>query len=603
MPDSAERAQRRILLLTAAVTAVHLALLLASLPDYWADNDLGYHISLARQYAIHGAYWWDHINWAPSGRPDLQGPLLHLAVGGVGRLLGGRGDDYVLAFSLLAVAQWSAAVFTAFYFAKRLAGERAALVAVALLTGGVFSAVPFAVGVPSGWIFIFVPWAIHFFLGGRYAPAVLFAVATTYVHLGGAPAAGLGLLLAALATRRWRPLLATGLATLVLTAPYWLHFLRHLEWYTGRRGHVWGSVNVLLYVLALPGLLWMLRRPREHLFPLLWAAAPLAWLFQDSLRFLLQSTIAGAVIAAVFVTAMLRRLSPRLGACVLAALVLVATVFPLSIPSLAAEWLWASGRGFPRELDWREARALAEVLEKQRLNRRIVSSYYDSLSLGMAVFTDLQQEYGHWGEVRPKVNPAANLPTAERVFVVPAPPTDPVLGGLAARGWIHLHGGSDATSLVTLGTRPSLTEAARVVADLVEDNGAWLASNATPNSLPDPAALFSESARSAWKRRMLAQRLRAGRIQVALLIYAHAADGVDPALARDVRSGARSWGSIANFLGDETALGYVSETGIARFRRNVAEFAARMPQLRQDPRPRPEIRQSSDRLFRDFFGT
>lgn len=94
------------------IIAAHALLLLAMSPDYFADNDLGYHVSLARQYGERGAYWWDRLNYAPNGRPNLQGLLLHFSNGVLGSLLGGRGDGYVHGFTILALLQWAAAVFT-----------------------------------------------------------------------------------------------------------------------------------------------------------------------------------------------------------------------------------------------------------------------------------------------------------------------------------------------------------------------------------------------------------------------------------------------------------------------------------------------------------
>jgi hypothetical protein len=374
-PGRAARFARRAMYL---VIGLHAALLLLMLPDYMADNDLGYHISLARQYAEHGTYFWDSLNWAPTGRPNLQGPLLHYSIGFLGQLLGGEGDNYVLAFSLLAVLQWAAAMFTAIWFARRYGGDLAALFAAAILSGSIWSAAPFFVGVPSGWIFILTPWAIHFFLEDRYVIAALFTTAVMYVHLGGAPVAPFGVFLAAVFTRRWKGLLKTGAITAALTSVYLVHFIRHLDWYTGRRGHVAGSANTLAYLLAVPGLIWLLRRPRENLFLLIWAAAPLAWVFQDNLRFMLQSSIAVSAIGGVFVARLLRHLSrPRLRAALAVGLVLLATIFPLSIPSLPVEIAWATGHGFPRELDWSEARTLAQVVKDSGIENRIVNSYYD----------------------------------------------------------------------------------------------------------------------------------------------------------------------------------------------------------------------------------
>ena len=584
------------------ILGIHFALLLVMLPDYWADNDLGYHISLARQYAIHGTYFWDSLNWAPTGRPNLQGPLLHFANGMLGRLLGGKGDDYVRAFSVLAVFQWCAVMFTTYFFARRFGGDRAALFACALLSGSAYAAVSFFVGVPSGWIFIFTPWALHFFLERRYAAAALFTSLAMYVHLGGASTAPFAIFLAALLTRAWRGLLLTGGLTAVLTAPYTIHVLRHLEWYTGRRGHVAGSTAWLIYLLAAPGLALLLRTWRKNYFLLIWVLAPLAWFFQDRLRFFLQSTVAASVVAGIFCAWVLQRWPHRRwSAWASAVLLAVATIFPLSVPALPLELLWATGNGVPRELDWNEARTLAGVLDGAALNGRIVNSYYDSLSAAMAVYTDLRQEYGHWGEVRPARNPAAGIPTVQRVYVLPLPPGDPKLGELAAAGLVQIHGGSEWTSIVTLGPPGTPGEIAPLTADILHEEARWLAENARNNRMPPVLDIFSPRAVDELRRQRALQKCHPGRIQLAYLLYAASMDAVDPELARDVRSGARTWGSIANFIGDETAMDYLSDARFALFRANAARFSEAALQLRTQTRPTPELDRISNRLFDDFF--
>ncbi len=50
--------------------------------------DSGYHISLARWYAAQGGAWWDHINFGPGGRPNLQRPALHIAIAAAVRASG-----------------------------------------------------------------------------------------------------------------------------------------------------------------------------------------------------------------------------------------------------------------------------------------------------------------------------------------------------------------------------------------------------------------------------------------------------------------------------------------------------------------------------------
>jgi hypothetical protein len=593
------RGARRAIVL---VVAIHAILLLLMLRDYFADNDLGYHISLARQYAEHGTYWWDYLNWAPTGRPNLQGPALHYAIAALGRLLGGGGWDYIHAFSVLAVGQWAAAVFTTGFFARKFGGDRAALFAVALLTGNVFSAASFFVGVPSGWIFILSGWAIYFFLEERYGLAILFGVLTTYVHLGGAPVIGLGILLAGVTTRRWKALLVTGGLTVLLASPYIVHFLRHLDWYTGQRGHVAGSIALFTYVLAVPGLALLIWRRQKGLFLLLWAAAPLAWLFQDDLRFFLQSTVAASAIAGVFVAWFLTRFTGEEAQHWLTGTVaLVATLYPFAIPSLPVEAAWASGQGFPRELDWKEAESLASVVEADSLQGRIFRPYYDSLCGAMSVFLPVRQEWGHWGEVRPAVDPADTISTGAFVYMIPVPPDDSLLTAFAAAGLVTNHGGSRETSIITLPAPGGTAAVNPLIVDVMEREVGWLVENAVPNLFPPPTMLFNVAEIRAHRERMVVQKAHAGRLQIATLLYAYAVEADHPELVPGVRGAARGWGSVANFIGDETAMDYVDEARFERFKENLRAFARELPVLRTQALPSQELDEATDRLFREFF--
>lgn len=582
--------------------AVHAVLLVLMLRDYFADNDLGYHISLARQYAEHGTYWWDSLNWAPTGRPNLQGPALHVAIAGLGLLLGGEGWDFILAFSILAVLQWMAAVFTAVHFAQRFGGDRAALFAGALLMGNVFSAAPFFVGVPSGWIFILSAWSIHFFLEERYVRSSLFGALTAYVHLGGAPVVALGLLLAGALTRRWRGLALAGGLTLLLASPYVIHVLLHIGWYTGRRGHVAGSVALFTYVLAAPGFVWLLwRRDRAPLL-LLWVVAPLAWLFQDGLRFFLQSSVAASAIAGVFVAWCLDRFTGEEAQHWLTgALVLVATLYPFTIPSLPVEAAWAAGQGFPRELDWREAEALAEATSEGGLQDRIFAPYYDSMCGGMSVFVPVRQRGGHWGEVRPTEDPAGGMSTGAFVHMLPLPPQDSLLAELEALGLAVSHGGGRETVLVTLPAPGAPEDVVPLVTDVIGSEARWLVDHAVPNVFPPATELFNVAAIRKHRERMARQKQRAGRIQLAVLLYAYAIEGGHPEVAAGVRRGARAWGSVANFIGDETALDYVDEARFERFRANLTEWAEAVQTLRDTGLPSADLDAVSDRLFDEFF--
>jgi hypothetical protein len=172
-------------LATALLLGVHAALLLLALRDPRNLIDTGYHVSLGRLHGEQGLVPYDPMNFNPGGRPNLNAPLLHMGIGALGRLLGGEGDDYVRSSALLAVAQWTAAMLTVWWFGRRLGGDRAGLLAAALACGSAYVAGSFSVGIPSGWVFVAVPWAVHFFLQRSLGASAAVTAASVYLHLGG----------------------------------------------------------------------------------------------------------------------------------------------------------------------------------------------------------------------------------------------------------------------------------------------------------------------------------------------------------------------------------------------------------------------------------
>src|SRR5262245_19787339 len=402
---------------TVAIVGLHVVLLVAALPDWMVSVDSAFHVALARQFAEHGTFWWDAIHYGPAHRPNLQGPALHLAIGLLGRVLGGTGDDYVRANALLGLAQWLAAMATVVFFARRLGGDRAALLAVAALAGGAFVSGSYRVGIPSGWMFILTPWAIHFFLVGRLALAVTATALACYMHLGGFVTAPLGVAVAALLTRRLRDLAIVAAGVVLLTAPYWIHVLRSLPWYVGRKGDTAWLVDPLVDLFWLVGIVAVLRAPRQHVFLVAWAAAPLPWLVQDPSRFLLQSPLVGAVLGGVAIGRWLdgwRR--PWARAAVTATIVLVATVFPFGPPALGGEVLWLRAH-YPRMLDWAEMRSDAEALRNDD-DGGLVLGYASYVASAIAVWDDIEAEKGHWIEVRPAVDPADDIGVAEKRYIL-----------------------------------------------------------------------------------------------------------------------------------------------------------------------------------------
>jgi hypothetical protein len=604
LADDRNRAAR---IATWSIIVVNAGLLLYSLPDYRVSIDSGYHISLAEWYAHHGQAWWDHINYGPAGRPNLQGPCLHVAIAILGRLLGGRPDDFILANAMLGVAQWLAAILTVLYFARRLSGDIAALFGVALLGGSLYASGSFYVGIPSGWLFISVPWAIYFFLEDRLIVTTLIVSAACYTHLGGYLTAPVGVAVAAALERHWRALAKVGIATAILTAPYTIHFLENLAWYRGRHGFEAVRLDPLIDLLALAGAVLYFRHPLRHRFLLAWALAPIAWFFQDYTRFILQSTLAGSVLGGLFIADMTRRLSSRRARIAFAAaLVALATFLPLGLPNLGGELSWDAGLHFPRLLDWDEARGIADVIAKNQLNNRLISVYETSFGPAIAVFTPITLEKGHWDEVQPPHDPADDMPVESKVYVVPLAPGDKVLAAMQEMGLVRVYGGTSDTAVITLERRGDPKVVEPLVSRVLEESAQWLGAHAVNNDMPPLAGLvnlMTPAGLAAHRRTLTEQRFRAGRMEVACLIEAYALEPENPERAKTLRDAARRFAGVAVFLSDGDAVGWVDAAQHQHFRADMTAFAAALRAGGSDPLASPEVRKAAERLFNNYFSS
>ena len=586
---------------TMAILALHGILLVSTLPDYFVSIDSGYHVSLARWYGEHGSAWWDHINFGPGGRPNLQGSLLHMAIGYLGRALGGDGMDYVRANAILALVQWAAAMFTAWFFARRYGGDWAALFAVTLLAGTLFASISFAIGVPSGWTFIFSAWAARCFVEGRLALTILFTTAAIYAHLAGYAMAPLAVLVAAVISRRWKALAIVGGATAVLTSPYTIHFLGNFAWYRGRRGDEALMLAPLIYIPAAFGVVRLLRRPRENVFLVAWLAAQTPWIVQDYKRFLLQATLVLAVLAGLELARFREWMAPRFRVAFAACLVALATLFPLTLPALALEAMWKFGPRSPRMLDWMERKQLAEVIGRAGLNHRLVNVWNPTQCISMAVFVPMTFEGGHWVEVQPRVYAARRLSAGVKVYALPAPPDDAVLREMVERGFLTIHGGTWLNSIVTLNGAAPLDMAARTLARVGSEEAAWLARYAENNRMPGVGELLSTEAVMRHRDRARQQRTRAGRIKAAILVYAYALEKDHPDRANGARRAARGFGEMANLLGDEATLDFRSEADHRQLRANLAEWSRQIRCFDTQVLPTPEMDRIGDKLSKYYF--
>lgn len=552
---------------TRAILAVHLALLLAALPNYRVTVDAAYHVALARQYAEHGSFYWDTIHYAPAHRPNLFGPAVHVAMGLLGRLLGGTGDDYVLANALLGIALWLASNLTVLCLARRGGGDLAGLLAVGVFSGCVYAACMLAANTPAGWMFVGATWSVFHMFHGRLWAATACAALACYAHLGGFATVPVGLLAAAMLGGECAEPLAPRLRRLALvlagtaatTAPYWVHVVRYRDWYVGLKGGTAWWVDPLAAMLWLVGLAAALRAPRKNGLLLAWAAAPLAWVVQDASRFILLSAQPGTALGGVAIARWLARFRSTTAQRLTTAVLLgMASFYPFGVSALDSEVFWLL-RPFPVMLDWNEMRADAKVIERAGLEDRIIQGYTVYVIGALAVWADIRGERGHWVEVQPTIDPVESLGVADKVYVLALPPNDPALGSAAGHRWLRIHGGGAWTSVVEFIERPSLREATENLHAEWAREAAWIAAHAEHNTLGYTVQLVLDPGEL--PRRRVARgesRARFGRMQIAALLYAYALEPIDTTRAARYRDHARALGWMAALVGDEMNMDFRS---------------------------------------------
>jgi len=214
---------------------------------------------------------------------------------------------------------------------------------------------------------------------------------------------------------------------------------------------------------------------------------------------------------------------------------------------------------------------------------------------------EVRQRGGHWGEVRPPVDPADTISAGRFVHMLPLPPDDSLLAVWDRNGLVTNHGGGRQTTLVTLPSPAGTAAFNPMLVAVIDREIDWLLTHAHPNLFPPPATIFNVVEIRDHRDMLAEQKAHIGRIQLAVLLYAFAVEGDDPDLAAGVRRSSRAWGGVANFLGDETAMDYVDEARFRRFLTNLEAFRGELQVMRTQAYPSPELDRATDRLFRDFF--
>ncbi|MBI2884682.1 MAG: hypothetical protein HYY15_00745 [Candidatus Omnitrophica bacterium] len=233
------------------------AIVFAAIAVFWAARwamfplvlDPYYHLLVAQQTAAAGgpvAYeWWEY---APAGRPHLYPPLLHILLAFGLKL--GLSDLTVL--RMASVALVPALVWTMARFARRVAGERAALLTLCVAVMPFVFPLHAAVTLAATLGLIELLWYVRALQEGRAGAAAGVLGLLWYTHLG-LP----WIALAATCLYGWaRPEIRRQAARVIgwsslLAAPWWLHLAAHRSWLHSVARLENERIDIVLPVLAL----------------------------------------------------------------------------------------------------------------------------------------------------------------------------------------------------------------------------------------------------------------------------------------------------------------------------------------------------------------
>jgi len=214
---------------TLGLIGVILLLLLARVGGLKPSmSDTWYHLTVANRIATDGAIpGWDWWHYAPTGRPHLYPPLLHLIIA----FLSGFTGSVIGAGQLCAAMFFPLALLTTWYCARRLLDSRAALLAVLLMMTDMFHFVIMEAYIAGCLVNILMPVLIVSFLGRRPWWSILLMTLMYYSHLGFPHCVALGLVLFGLKYRSYLRLsLKVVCISLLFFSPWLAHVFGHLDW-------------------------------------------------------------------------------------------------------------------------------------------------------------------------------------------------------------------------------------------------------------------------------------------------------------------------------------------------------------------------------------
>ena len=306
------------------------------------NPDNAYHVLIAKMLAEKGFFLWDHIEFAPSGRPHLYPPLFHALVAILGKVLGGSPWTFVFANDLVSVGIYSLGLYVSWYVGRKLYHEMGGFMVFTITSGLLMPALSMAIGLPSTLVFIFTPLAALWFLEGKLLSSFIACTASFYSHTSGVVITPITLMLAGVLARKFRQALKILVLSLLVYSPWFLRMLMFLEWFKLPEADIPTKIEPALIVPAILGLVLVLRHPREHALQLGYLASLVPVIISYPGRASIQGCFALALLATLFFKRIFQKVPKRHLRKVLTMFFLFFYVFPLSPSAIMLESIMLS---------------------------------------------------------------------------------------------------------------------------------------------------------------------------------------------------------------------------------------------------------------------
>lgn len=438
------------------ISAVFLLLLInfghlkPSMSDTW------YHVGVAKQFlAAGGIVGWDWWNYAPTGRPHLYPPLLHLILAFWGGLTGSA----LTASQICAVTFMPLGLLTTWYAARRILSAGPALIAVLLLMTDMMHFIVMEAHIAGCLINLLLPVLLVAFLARRTWWCILLMTLMFYSHLGFPICVAAGLLVFGAKYRSYLRLAlkVVGISALFFT-PWLSHVLAHLDWLPVlRQGGMPGAFltkllslqgfNLLVLTAGFWGIAVAPRRRPELMLPAYMLIGFLPILLSYGGRYTMHTMPLWAILGASVLGGMLRPAAPArriLGIILLTLLPwptisVMGGVKPLPLTAshllliITARGTPLFGEGEKSEAYRPDCEALAAWLRKNTRPDEIIYTNTVWIADMISLLTNRATDFGAWWECSKETEKLEGralrdwLPTATFVYVKPEADTGSVL--------------------------------------------------------------------------------------------------------------------------------------------------------------------------------